>query len=230
MCSETRSSCGRAFFRTSDGRTPAAGRRGRRWCGSVPDGGCAPSPFRFTTDETLRRGTFCDPGEEDRRTDSAHRRAAPRSRASSGRSRGSADCPRAAWLRSFRCMAAAAESATSRLVMPARLARSGSIFSFTSGLSANQSFCTTCTPESGAEDIFDGSGQAAKILVVRRFLLRIDVRLSGDPHFHRKLDRIRLQLMNGQYAPGISLLTADCSGPMSPGVASLSRNRIRICA
>ena len=50
-------------------------------------------------------------------------------------------------------------------------------------------------PGERPEDIFDGSGQVAKSLDVSRFVFRIDIRLSGDPHFHRKLDRIRLQLM-----------------------------------
>src|SRR5258708_2365974 len=55
---------------------------------------------------------------------------------------------------------------------------------------------------SAAQNILNLSGEAAEVLVIFRFLLRVDVRDPGYLNFHWKLDWIGLELMDRDISAG----------------------------
>ena len=99
-------------------------------------------------------------------------------------------------------MAAVAELATSRLVMPARF---GSV-----GIDVELYFRALLEPivlydlhaAERPQNILHLSGEAAEIFVVGGFLLRIDVGRAGDADLDGKFDGIGLQLVNGDVGAG----------------------------
>ena len=120
-------------------------------------------------------------------------------------------------------MALVAELATSMLVMPARLARSGSTFRLTWELSSSHSLRTRARFGGGAAECRSTcAAMCRNVRDVLRAAGGAHVGLAGDANLDRIVHRVGLQLAEVERAPGTVADRTGCTWSTKSGVMSLS--------